>query len=46
MSIKTTPYDLEGGYHYDHEGCFKGDSLYFNVTGLGGLGGGTNFYKR
>jgi hypothetical protein len=36
----------EGGYHYDHEGYFKGDSLYFNVTGLGGLGGGTNFYTK
>lgn len=35
-----------GGYHYFHEGYFKGDSLYFNVTGLGGLGGGTNYYTK
>lgn len=34
------------GYHYAHEGYFKGDSLYFNVTGLGGLGGGVNYYTK
>lgn len=35
-----------GGYHYDHEGYFKGDSLYFNVTGLGGMGGGVNYFTK
>ncbi len=36
----------DSGYHYFHEGYFKGDSLYFNVTGLGGLGGGANYYTK
>lgn len=36
----------DGGYHYYHEGYFKGDSLYFNVTGLGGLGGGADYYTK
>jgi hypothetical protein len=34
------------GYHYSHQGYFKGDSLYFNVTGLGGLGAGSSYYTR
>ncbi len=35
-----------GGYHYSHSGYFTGDSLYFNVVGLGGLGGGSDYYTR
>ena len=35
-----------GGYHYGHSGYFTGDSIYFNVTGLGGLGGGSNYYTK
>lgn len=35
-----------GGYHYHHDGYFKGDSLYFNITNLGGLGGGSSYYAR
>lgn len=33
-------------YHYYHTGYFTGDSLYFNLSGLGGLGGGTNYKLR
>ena len=32
------------GYHYSHSGHFAGDSLYFNVIGLGGLGAGSDYY--
>jgi len=37
---------LATGYHYHHEGYFKGDSIYFNVTGLGSLGAGMNYYTK
>lgn len=34
------------GYHYHHQGYFVQDSIYFSVTGLGGLGGGADYYVR
>jgi len=37
----------ESGYHYHHQGQFyaNGD-VYFMVTGLGGLGAGTNYFVK
>lgn len=35
----------KNGYHYYQSGGFVGtDSIHFSVTGLGGLGGGSNIY--
>lgn len=37
----------KAGYHYSHSGSFlPSDSVQFSVSGLGGLGGGTNYFIR
>ncbi len=37
----------ESGVHYYHEGAFiNHDSIEFSVTGMGGLGGGWNYYVK
>jgi len=32
--------------HYKHIGYFTDDSLYFDVTGLGGQGGGSDYFTK
>lgn len=34
------------GYHYKHSGYFTPDSIYLNVTGLGSLGGGSDYFTK
>jgi hypothetical protein len=37
--------EAESGYHYHHEGKFNhSDKIQFQITGLGGLGAGWNYF--